>query len=76
MFRGKFYMFDLITIRRILECEVSKMDDRKEYLCEALIFLERLEQEDYRDDEELENFELDLRTILEELEIDIDNYEE
>ena len=69
-------MFDLTIIRRILEKEVSKMDTRKEHLGEALIFLERLEQEDYRDDEELENFELDLQTILEELEIDIDNCEE
>jgi hypothetical protein len=69
-------MFDLTAIRRILEKEVSKMDERKEYLCEALIFLERLEREDYRDDEELENFALDLHTILEELQIDIDNYEE
>jgi|TARA_R100001443_G_scaffold116499_1_gene137075 hypothetical protein len=69
-------MFDLTIIRRILEKEVSKMDTRKEHLGEALIFLERLEQEDYRDDEELENFELDLHTILEELQIDVDNYEE
>ena len=52
-------MFDLTIIRRVLEKEVSKMDTRKEHLGEALIFLERLEQEDYRDDEELENFELD-----------------
>ena len=69
-------MFDLTIIRRILEKEVSKMDTRKEHLGEALIFLERLEQEDYRDAEELENFELDLHTILEELQIDVDNYEE
>ena len=69
-------MFDLTIIRRILEKEVSKMDTRKEHLGEALIFLERLEQEDYRDDEELENFELDLHTILEELQIDVDNYED
>ena len=69
-------MFDLTIIRRILEKEVSKMDERREHLGEALIFLERLEQEDYRDDEELENFELDLHTILEELQIDVDNYEE
>ena len=69
-------MFDLTIIRRILEKEGSKMDTRKEHLGEALIFLERLEQEDYRDDEELENFELDLHTILEELQIDVDNYEE
>tara|TARA_R100000808_G_C2139247_1_gene147216 strand:+ start:302 stop:511 length:210 start_codon:yes stop_codon:yes gene_type:complete len=69
-------MFDLTIIRRVLEKEVSKMDTRKEHLGEALIFLERLEQEDYRDDEELENFELDLHTILEELQIDVDNYEE
>ena len=69
-------MFDLTIIRRGLEKEVSKMDTRKEHLGEALIFLERLEQEDYRDDEELENFELDLHTILEELQIDVDNYEE
>ena len=69
-------MFDLTIIRRILEKEVSKMDERKEHLGEALIFLERLEREDYRDDEELENFALDLHTILEELQIDVDNYEE
>ena len=69
-------MFDLTIIRRILEKEVSKMDTRKEHLGEALIFLERLEQEDYRDDEELENFELDLHTILEELQIDVANYVE
>ena len=69
-------MFDLTIIRRILEKEVSKMDERKEHLGEALIFLERLEREDYRDDEELENFALDLHTILKELQIDIDNYEE
>ena len=39
-------MFDLTIIRRVLEKEVSKMDTRKEHLGEALIFLERFEEED------------------------------
>ena len=69
-------MFDLTIIRRILEKEVSKMDTRKEHLGEALIFLERLEQEDYRDDEDMDKFEMDLHQFLEELQIDVDNYEE
>ena len=38
--------------------------------------LERLEQEDYGDEEEQENFEDDLKSILNELQIDVDNYEE
>ena len=69
-------MLDLRVIRRALEREVHAQDERKEHLGEALIFLERLEGKDYRDEDEMENFELDLCVIIKELKIDIDNYEE
>jgi len=76
MFRGEVLMLDLTVIRRALEREVLAQDERKEHLGEALIFLERLERKDYRDEDELENFELDLCAIIKELKIDIDNHEE
>lgn len=69
-------MLDFELIRTLLDKKEKELEKLKENLVEAYIFLERLEQEDYEDEEEEENFESDLAYILEELQIDVDNYEE
>ena len=69
-------MIDLKLIRNVLDRKGEELDDAKDNLAEAYVFLERLEQEDYVDEEEQENFEDDLKSILSELQIDVDNYEE
>ena len=69
-------MIDLKLIRNVLDRKGEELDDAKDNLAEAYVFLDRLEQEDYVDEEEQENFEDDLKSILNELQIDVDNYEE
>lgn len=69
-------MIDLKLIRNVLDRKGEELDDAKDNLAEAYVFLGRLEQEDYVDEEEQENFESDLKSILNELQIDVDNYEE
>lgn len=69
-------MLDLELIRLLLDKKSEELDQLKDNLVEAYIFLDRLEQEEYNDEEEEENFESDLGSILEELQIDVDNYEE
>jgi len=69
-------MIDLKLIRMVLDRKGEELDDAKDNLAEAYVFLDRLEQEDYVDEEEQENFESDLKSILNELQIDVDNYEE
>jgi len=69
-------MIDLKLIRNVLDRKSEQLDDAKDNLAEAYVFLDRLEQEDYSDEEEQENFEDDLKSILSELQIDVDNYEE
>lgn len=69
-------MIDLKLIRNVLDRKGEELDDAKDNLAEAYVFLDRLEQEDYVDEEEQENFESDLKSILNELQIDVDNYEE
>ena len=69
-------MIDLKLIRMVLDRKGEELDDAKDNLAEAYVFLDRLEQEDYVDEEEQENFEDDLKSILNELQIDVDNYEE
>ncbi len=69
-------MIDLKLIRMVLDRKGEELDDAKDNLAEAYVFLDRLEQEDYVDEEEQENFEDDLKSILSELQIDVDNYEE
>ena len=60
-------MIDLKIIRMVLDRKSEELDKAKDNLAEAYVFLERLEQQDYGDDEEQENFEADLRDILNEL---------
>ena len=69
-------MIDLKLIRNVLDRKGEELDDAKDNRAEAYVFLDRLEQEDYVDEEEQENFESDLKSILNELQIDVDNYEE
>ena len=69
-------MIDLKLIRMVLDRKGEELDGAKDNLAEAYVFLDRLEQEDYVDEEEQENFESDLKSILNELQIDVDNYEE
>jgi|TARA_R100001126_G_scaffold88346_1_gene57159 hypothetical protein len=69
-------MIDLKLIRMVLDRKGEELDGAKDNLAEAYVFLDRLEQEDYVDEEEQENFEDDLKSILNELQIDVDNYEE
>jgi hypothetical protein len=69
-------MIDLKLIRIVLDRKGEELDGAKDNLAEAYVFLDRLEQEDYVDEEEQENFEDDLKSILNELQIDVDNYEE
>ena len=69
-------MIDLKLIRALLDRKDEAVDGMKDNLAEAYVFLERLEQEDYADEEEQENFEDDLKSILNELQIDVDNCEE
>ena len=69
-------MIDLKLIRMVLDRKGEELDGAKDNLAEAYVFLDRLEQEDYADEEEQENFEDDLKSILNELQIDVDNYEE
>ena len=69
-------MIDLKLIRMVLDRKGEELDGAKDNLAEAYVFLDRLEQEDYVDEEEQENFEDDLKSILSELQIDVDNYEE
>ena len=69
-------MLDLTLIRIALDRKGEELDRAKDNLAEAYVFLDRLEQEDYVDEVEQENFESDLRDILNELQIDVDNYEE
>ena len=69
-------MIDLKLIRMVLDRKGEELDDAKDNLTEAYVFLDRLEQEDYGDEEEQENFEADLKDILNELQIDVDNCEE
>ena len=47
----------------------------QELLVEALVFLERLTNEDYNSKEEREYFEADLVAILSDMKIDVDSYE-
>ena len=69
-------MIDLKLIRNVLDRKGEELDGAKDNLAEAYVFLDRLEQEDYVDEEEQENFEDDLKSILNELQIDVDNCEE
>ncbi len=69
-------MIDLKLIRALLDRKNEELDNAKDNLAEAYVFLDRLEQEDYVDEDEQENFEDDLKSILNELQIDVDNYEE
>jgi len=69
-------MLDLTLIRIALDRKGEQLDRAKDNLAEAYVFLDRLEQEDYIDEVEQENFESDLRDILNELQIDVDNYED
>ncbi len=69
-------MLDLTLIRIALDRKGEELDRAKDNLAEAYVFLDRLEQEDYVDEVEQENFESDLRDILNELQIDVDNYED
>ena len=69
-------MIDLKLIRALLDRKNDALDDAQDNLAEAYVFLGRLEQEDYVDEEEQENFEDDLKSILNELQIDVDNHEE
>ena len=69
-------MIDLKLIRMVLDRKGEELDGAKDNLAEAYVFLDRLEQEDYVDEDEQENFEDDLKSILNELQIDVDNYEE
>ena len=69
-------MLDLTLIRIALDRKGEELDRAKDNLAEAYVFLDRLEQEDYIDEVEQENFESDLRDILNELQIDVDNYED
>jgi hypothetical protein len=69
-------MLDLTLIRIALDRKGEELDKAKDNLAEAYVFLDRLEQEDYIDEDEQENFEDDLKSILNELQIDVDNYEE
>jgi hypothetical protein len=69
-------MIDLKLIRALLDRKDEALDGAKDNLAEAYVFLDRLEQEDYVDEEEQENFEDDLKSILNELQIDVDNCEE
>ena len=69
-------MIDLKLIRNVLDRKGEELDGAKDNLAEAYVFLDRLEQEDYVDEEEQENFEDDLKSILNELQIDVDNYED
>tara|TARA_B100001094_G_C17530268_1_gene484291 strand:- start:62 stop:271 length:210 start_codon:yes stop_codon:yes gene_type:complete len=69
-------MIDLKLIRALLDRKDEALDGVKDNLAEAYVFLDRLEQEDYVDEEEQENFEDDLKSILNELQIDVDNCEE
>ena len=69
-------MLDLTLIRIALDRKGEQLDRAKDNLAEAYVFLDRLEQEDYVDELEQENFESDLRDILNELQIDVDNYED
>ena len=69
-------MLDLTLIRIALDRKGEQLDRAKDNLAEAYVFLDRLEQEDYVDEVEQENFESDLRDILNELQIDVDNYED
>ena len=69
-------MLDLELIRTLLDKKNDELERSKENLVEAFIFLDRLEQEDFVDEEEQENFESDLISLLSELKIDVDNHEE
>ena len=69
-------LLDLTLIRIALDRKGEQLDRAKDNLAEAYVFLDRLEQEDYIDEVEQENFESDLRDILNELQIDVDNYED
>ena len=69
-------MIDLKLIRMVLDRKGEELDSVKDNIAEAYVFLESLEQEDYGDEQEQENFESDLKDILNELQIDVDNCEE
>ena len=60
-------MLDLVLVRRILEDFRDKLEREKDILAEALVFLDRLETEDYDSKEEKEAFESDLEYLLAEL---------
>ena len=65
-------MLDLEMVRKVLEDFNENLEKNQELLTEALIFLVRLEKEDYSNKKEKKNFETDLRIIVEELEIGLD----
>lgn len=69
-------MFDLDVVRRILEKESELQERQRELLSEALVFLERLANQEYVSEDEKEDFEFDLKSILEEMDLDVDYYEE
>ena len=69
-------MLDLVLVRRILEDFRDKLEREKDILAEALVFLDRLETEDYDSKEEKEAFESDLEYLLAELQIELDECED
>ena len=69
-------MLDLVLVRRILEDFRDKLEREKDILAEALVFLDRLETEDYDSKEEKEAFEYDLEYLLAELQIELDECED
>lgn len=69
-------MLDLVIVRRVLEDFRDKLERERDILAEALIFLDRLESEDYENKEEREAFESDLEYLLSELEIELDECED
>jgi hypothetical protein len=69
-------MLDLVLVRRILEDFRDKLERNKDILAEALVFLDRLELEEYENKEEKEAFESDLEYLLSELEIELDECED
>ena len=61
---------DLIELRDLLKAEKSDLESRENKISEALWFIEELLMEKGEAHKERENLESDLRSILDELEIE------
>lgn len=66
---------NLESLKERLEEEREMAEEYISLISEAIVFVDRLLEEDYGDEEEKENCFIDLRELLKEINIDIESEE-